>query len=85
MASSKKTSGTTKSASSSKSAKGGSSAKAAPNTGSMIPYGPPIKEALARGDVQEMRKVAALTRKHLKDVQSLLGKLEEAINKQSSK
>ena len=48
----------------------------------MPPYGVAIKEALARGDVQEMRRVAASGRKHLKDVQAALARLEKAIEKE---
>jgi hypothetical protein len=46
------------------------------------PYGVAIKEALARGDAQEMRRVAASGRKYLKDVQAALKRLEKAIEKE---
>ena len=81
MATSKKSSGTTKSASARKSAKGDST-KSAARGGPLPPYGVAIKEALARGDVQEMRRVAASGRKHLKDVQAALKRLEKAIEKE---
>lgn len=45
------------------------------------PYGVAIKEATARGDAQEMRKVASAARKHLADVKGALAKLEKAISK----
>ena len=75
MPTSKKVSGKSKSASS------GRSARAIDTGGPVPPYGVAIKEALARGDVQEMRRVAASGRKHLKDVQAALAKLEKAIEK----
>lgn len=76
MATSKKVSGKSKSASS------GKSAKAIDTGGPVPPYGVAIKEALARGDAQEMRRVAASGRKHLKDVQAALARLEKAIEKE---
>ena len=83
MATSKNVSGKSKSASSGKSAKGGGkSAKAIDTGGPVPPYGVAIKEALARGDAQEMRRVAAAGRKHLKDVQAALARLEKAIEKE---
>jgi Domain of unknown function (DUF1843) len=68
-----------------KKASGAASANRRPDTGSMIPYGPPIRDAIARGDVQEMRKLATSTRKWLKDVQTALGSLDKAIAKKGSK
>ena len=49
----------------------------------MPPYGDPIREATARGDVREMRAVAASARKWIRDVQSALEKLEARIEKVS--
>lgn len=49
------------------------------SAGQMIPYGDPIRGAIARGDVQEMRKLATYTRKYIKDVQSALNALERKI------
>jgi hypothetical protein len=43
------------------------------------PYGPPIREAIARGDVAEMRKVAASARKWIQDAQAALDKLEQKL------
>ena len=79
MATSKKVSGKSKSAKG-----GGKSAKAIDTGGPVPPYGVAIKEALARGDAQEMRRVAASGRKHLKDVQAALARLEKAIEKEGS-
>lgn len=45
-------------------------------TGPLPPYGVAIREAMARGDVGEMRRVAAQARKHLADVQKALARLE---------
>ena len=47
--------------------------------GQMIPYGPAIRDAMARGDVQEMRKVAASSKNLIKDVESALKSLESKI------
>jgi hypothetical protein len=54
---------------------------AAPTSGSMIPYGDPIRDAIARGEVQEMRKLAASTRKWIDDVQKGLDRLDKAVKK----
>ena len=51
------------------------------DTGQVPPYGEVIRGAIARGDVQEMRSVAANARKFLADVQSALAQLESAIKK----
>lgn len=72
--------GSTKKASSTKSAPAASA-----TTGAVPPYGPPIREAAARGDVAEMRKVAASARKWIKDVQSALDKLEAKLAKAGGK
>jgi hypothetical protein len=53
-------------------------------TGPVPPYGDPIRGAIARGDVQEMKNVAANARKWLTDVQSALAQLESAIKKSGS-
>lgn len=57
------------------------SAAASIRSGALPPYGVPIRDAISRGDVQEMRGVAAATRKHLKDVQSALAKLDAAMGR----
>lgn len=46
--------------------------------GAIPPYGVPIREAIARGDKQEMQRVAAAARKWLKDVQAALDQLDKA-------
>ena len=52
---------------------------AAATSGAVPPYGPPIREAIARGDVAEMRKVAASARKWIKDAQAALDQLEQKL------
>ncbi len=39
-------------------------------------YAMPIREAIARGDLKEMRALATKARKHISDVQGALNKLE---------
>jgi hypothetical protein len=63
------------------STKKSSKAKARPDTGPVPPYGDPIRGAIARGDVQEMKNVAASARKWVSDVQSALKELDGAIKK----
>ena len=53
----------------------------ASRTGPLPPYGDPIRAAIARGDLQEMRRVALSARRHLTEVQSALAALDEAISK----
>lgn len=57
------------------------SSKSASRPGPVPPYGIAIREAIARGNTQEMRKVAQVARKHVADVTSALAKLEKAIGK----
>ena len=59
------------------------SATSARDGGPVPPYGPPIREAIARGDVNEMRKLAVVTRRWLRDVKAALTRLEKAIDKMS--
>jgi hypothetical protein len=54
-------------------------AKAVSRGGPLPPYGVPIREAIAGGDVREMRRVAASARKWLKDVQSALNGMEKSL------
>ncbi|HEV2863833.1 MAG TPA: DUF1843 domain-containing protein [Pyrinomonadaceae bacterium] len=61
--------------------KSGASARAATGGGPLPPYGVAIREASARGDVAEMRRVAASARKWIKDAQAALEKLEGRIEK----
>jgi hypothetical protein len=50
-------------------------------SGRMIPYGPAIRDAVARGDVQEMRKLSVSTKKWIKEVEGALYALERTIQK----
>ena len=57
-------------------------AKAArPDTGPVPPYGEAIRGAIARGDTQEMKNVAASARKWITDAQSALKELDGALKK----
>ena len=65
---------------STKKGSGKKSAAAARSIGGAVPpYGPPIREAMARGDAAEMRQVAASARKWIKDAQAALDKLEQKL------
>jgi hypothetical protein len=44
-------------------------------------YGVVIRDCIARGNQQEMKKLGSAARKHLKDVQAALAKLEAQIGK----
>ena len=55
--------------------------KATIPTGAVPPYGEVIRGAMARGDAQEMKTVAANARKWLTSVQSALAQLESAMKK----
>jgi len=73
----------------SKSSKGsakktGKAAAASIKGGAVPPYGIGIREAVARGDSQEMRKVAASSHRYLKTIHAALDELEKAISKKSS-
>ena len=52
-----------------------------PESGPVPPYGEAIRGAIARGDAQEMRNVAANARKWVSDVQSALKQLEGTTKK----
>ena len=54
-------------------------------SGPVPPYGDPIRKAIARGDAQEMKTVAASARKWMSDVQSALDELDSALKKSSKK
>jgi hypothetical protein len=58
-----------------------SKARARVESGPVPPYGEAIRGAVARGDAQEMRSVAANARKWLSDVQSALAQLDSAMKK----
>lgn len=47
--------------------------------GPLPPYGVAIRDAIARGDVREMRQVATVARKYLKDVQAALDAMEKSV------
>lgn len=72
---------TRKKATKKSSTKKSSKAAARPDTGALPPYGDPIRGAIARGDVQEMKNVAAGARKWVSDVQAALKQLDSAIKK----
>ncbi|HEY6392862.1 MAG TPA: DUF1843 domain-containing protein [Bryobacteraceae bacterium] len=55
---------------------------------SVVPYGPPIQEAIAKGDLATMKQVAADAEKHLQqvgDVRTALEYLKIEIAKHSHK
>ena len=52
---------------------------AAPKLSNIPPYGEPIRQAIARGDAAEMKRVAASARKYVSDVQAALDKLDQAL------
>jgi len=45
-------------------------------------YAPPIRDAIARGDLNEMRQLAKLARKQIREVQTALRSLEASIKRQ---
>jgi len=55
--------------------------KATARVGAVPPYGDPIHKAIARGDLREMKTLAASTRKYLSDVNAALAKLDASIKK----
>lgn len=57
------------------------SARATTDTGPVPPYGVAIREAIARGDAQEMRKLATTTREWLNEVSGALDQLESSIDR----
>lgn len=57
-----------------------SKATSAIKGGAVPPYGIAIRDAIARGDSQQMREIAVSSRKYLKDVQSALDMLEKALS-----
>jgi hypothetical protein len=46
-------------------------------------YGVPIRQCAARGNLREMKAMAAKAKKHITDVQGALAKLEQSIAKLS--
>jgi hypothetical protein len=70
--------------SSKKSASGAKSKKAsAATSGPLPPYGVPIRDAIAGGNLREMKAMAARTRKHIAEVESALKILDSRIGKLS--
>ena len=68
--------------SSKKSASGATSKKAsAVKSGALPPYGVPIKEAIAGGNLREMKAMGASARKHVAEVERALKTLDAAIAK----
>jgi hypothetical protein len=59
-------------------------AKTSSTRGPLPPYGVPIREALARGDAAEMKKVSDSAHKYLKDVQAAVDSLDRALGKRKS-
>lgn len=57
------------------------SARAGVDSGPVPPYGEAIRKAVARGDVQEMRKLAVSTRQWLDEVNAALADLEASLEK----
>jgi uncharacterized protein DUF1843 len=49
--------------------------------GRVVLYGIPIRDAIKRGDLAEMKQLAVLARSHVKDVQAALSKLEKSLGK----
>ena len=58
-----------------------STKKASAATGPVPPYGEAIRGAVARGDAQEMKDVAANAKKWVADVQAALKQLDTAVKK----
>jgi hypothetical protein len=50
-------------------------------TGPQPPYGPPIRDAIARGNVAEMKSLATRTRKYIADLEKALRVLDGKISK----
>ena len=61
--------------------KAGKSKAAQIESGPVPPYGEAIRGAIARGDAQELKNVAASARKWITDAQSALKQLEGALKK----
>ena len=53
-------------------------------SGPLPPYGIAIRQAIARGDSQQMQKVALSARRHLAEVKSALDALNKAISNMGS-
>lgn len=53
--------------------------------GTLLEYGDPIRDAVARGDANELRKLATVARKQIRDVEKVLQTLERNIAKAEAK
>jgi hypothetical protein len=49
---------------------------AQPERGTVPPYGPPIQEAIAKGDLAQMKKLAAEAEQHLQQTGDVSAALE---------
>ena len=72
-----------KSASAGKSSKKASAKRSASaaSGGPLPPYGVPIREAIAGGDLREMKALATRTRKYIADIERALKTLDSKISK----
>jgi hypothetical protein len=61
--------------------KPGAKSKKAAAAGPIPPYGPPIRDAIARGDLKEMKALAASTKKYLANLEKAVKSLEARIEK----
>jgi hypothetical protein len=50
-------------------------------SGAVPPYGPPIRDAISRGNLSEMKALAARTRKYIAEIERALKALEGKIAK----
>ena len=53
--------------------------------GTLLEYGDPIRDAVARGDANELRKLATVARKQIRGVEKVLQTLERNIAKADAK
>ena len=53
--------------------------------GTMLEYGDPIRDAVARGDANELRKLATVARQQIRGVEKVLQTLERSIAKAEGK
>jgi hypothetical protein len=49
--------------------------------GTLVEYGDPIRDAVARGDINELRNLADVARQQIRDVENVLRVLEANIQK----
>lgn len=53
-------------------------------SGAVPPYGPPIRDAMARGNLSDMKSLAARTRKYIAELERAVKALEGKIAKHKS-